>query len=143
MKITKYFLLICMILSSVFGNAQMFHELKGLDTLDNNDGVNALCTDINGNVYAAGSIYDSTGMYVALWNRRTWSEFAGSGSLNPQNTKSIYFDKTGNLYAVYFGQIAKWNITSFKWDTYSFPITIGLGRIVMDNKNNIYRRTNK
>ncbi len=110
----------------------------GTNTSLHNWNISTLCTDTAGNVYAAGSIYDSSGMFVAQWNGRTWSEFAGSGSLNPQNTTSICFDKTGNLYAAYFGQIAKWNITSGKWETFSFPNTIGLGRIVVDNNNNIY-----
>jgi len=100
--------------------------------------IGTLCTDTAGNVYAAGSIYDSSGMYVAQWDGNKWNEFAGSGTLNPQNTSSLCFDKTGNLYVAYFSKIAKWNILTGKWETFGFPNTIGLGRMVVDNKNNVY-----
>ena len=118
-------------------NGTKWTQLGTNSSLHNWD-ISTLCTDTAGNVYAAGNINDSTGLYIAQWNGTVWSAFAGSASLNPLNTTSICFDKTGNLYAAYFSKIAKWDILTGKWETTDFPNTIGLGRIVVDNKNNVY-----
>ena len=79
---------------------------SGIHALNANNSINSLCTDIYGNLYAAGSftdgISDTSGfMYVAKWDGTTWSEVgAGSGALNANGEiLSICSDAYGAIYA--------------------------------------------
>ncbi len=64
-------------------------------------GVGSVCTDVAGNIYAAGQFTNSNGkQYVAKWNGTSWSELGGLNGLGANNIiYSICSDATGNIYA--------------------------------------------
>jgi len=74
---------------------------SGNDGLCANGYVNSLCTDLMGNVYAAGGFTNSSGKcYVAEWDGFKWGELGGSNSLNVNGgISSICSDAFGNIYA--------------------------------------------
>jgi len=76
----------------------------GSHPLHANNVIYSICTDVDGNVYAAGDFKDSTGYwYVAVYNRSTgdWSELgAGTHPLHANNTiYTICTDLSNNVYA--------------------------------------------
>ncbi len=84
--------------------AQTWQELgTGTNALNPNGGIYSVIADKQGNVYAAGTFYDTSTQkyYVAKWNGTTWSEL-GTG-INALNANDQIFtlaqDKFGNIYA--------------------------------------------
>ncbi len=54
-------------------NGLAWSELGNLDALNTqapfySEGINALCNDNNGNIYAGGTFVDSSGLYIVKWN---------------------------------------------------------------------------
>ena len=98
-------------------HAQYWSELGGLNSLKANYGINTVCSDPSGNIYAAGLFNNGSRLYVAKWNGSIWSELGGFNGLAAfAEIKSICSDANGNIYAGgdfknslgnYY--IAKWN----------------------------------
>lgn len=98
--------------------------------LDADSTIYALATDLQGNVYAAGSFIDSLGFfYVAKWNGTKWAEL-GTDSNALHANGAIYAlltDTSGHIYAAgdfydTLGNfyIAKWNDST--WVELSNPL---------------------
>lgn len=106
-----------------------------------NSAIFTLCTDNQGNLYAAGAFTNSSGKYyVAKWDGIAWSEL---GNLNVGDPiSSICADNAGNIYAVGFNDdnieayMAIWNGTSW---TYTPTVNeLFLDNVIADNNGNIY-----
>lgn len=76
-------------------------ELGGSNSLSANSSINALCTDAQGNIYAAGDFTNSNGKrYVAKWNGSSWTEVGGLNALAANNSiRTLCSDADGNIYA--------------------------------------------
>jgi len=81
-------------------------ELGGdSNALKGNGPIFCLCTDISGNVFAAGDLTNAADKhYVAKWNGTSWNELGtGSNALNANNwIGPICTDASGNVYAAGF-----------------------------------------
>ena len=96
MKLFKILVINITIFSNVYGQ---WSELVGLNT--NNKTIQSICSDFNGNIYAAGDFTNSQGKhYVAKYDGIKWSELGGINSFGSDLTiYSIVCDTNGNLYA--------------------------------------------
>jgi hypothetical protein len=76
-------------------------ELGGLNGLSANGDVLSICSDKDGNIYAAGNFSSINGRRVAKFDGTTWSELGRFDALiNPNGIiNSICSDKDGNIYA--------------------------------------------
>ena len=77
------------------------------------------CTDISGNVYAAGAFTSASNkFYVAKWDGTSWTKLgSGNYALNPNYyIWSVYKDGSGNVYAagVFSNAVGKYCVA--KWD---------------------------
>jgi hypothetical protein len=95
MKLYKILLINLIVISKIYGQ---WSELTGLNTTQS---IISLCSDFNGNIYAAGSFTNlANKKYVAKFDGTRWSELGGSNSLGANlNIHSLISDSTGNIYA--------------------------------------------
>jgi hypothetical protein len=95
MKLYKILLINLIVISKVYGQ---WSELAGLNS---NQIIISLCSDFNGNIYAAGRFTNSANnRYVAKFDGTKWSELGGSNSLGSNlDILSLLSDATGNIYA--------------------------------------------
>ncbi len=112
--------------------------------------INSICTDLFGNVYAAGTLsYNQWGgPYVVMkWDGSTWSELGGAIGLNANfKINVIKSDSSGNIYAG--GNFSNnFNKTYVAiWDGQSWQGTLGIDSVgqipildfVIDNTGKIY-----
>jgi hypothetical protein len=99
--------------SSIFGdnvvakwNGSTWSRLLGLPSpayeMGVYTGINCVCSDASGNIYAGGGFVNSSGnYYVAKWNGSNWSELGGLNSFTPNAGVFYLFcdQKTGFIYA--------------------------------------------
>ncbi|MFP5041120.1 T9SS type A sorting domain-containing protein [Parasediminibacterium sp. JCM 36343] len=101
---------------AILGTRTILGGYIGLDK--DNGSILTICSDANGNVYAAGAFYNSNqNYYVAEWDGSKWSELGGLNALAANNPiQSIQCDSKGNLYAI--GGFTNSNGNSYiaKWD---------------------------
>ena len=100
----KFFLLVAMIVMVSLSNhvkAQVWSEVGGTNSLGANSFVQSVCSDANGNIYAAGDFTNAHGnYYVAKYNGTSWNELGGVNSLAANGRIwSICSDANGNIYA--------------------------------------------
>jgi hypothetical protein len=144
MKLYKILLINLIVISKIYGQ---WSELTGLNTTQS---IISLCSDFNGNIYAAGSFTNlANKKYVAKFDGTRWSELGGSNSLGANlNIHSLISDSTGNIYAA--GSftnsannkyVAKFDGT--KWSELGGSNSLGSGldninSLISDSKGNIY-----
>lgn len=130
-------------------NAQ-WSELGGTNSSTLTNQIRSICTDNDGNIYAAGFFTNASGnFYVAKWNGNSWSELGGTNSLAANyHIMSICTDPSGNVYAA--GRftngtsgingskyVAKWNGNN--WSELAGLNTIfDINCICSDSLGNIY-----
>jgi hypothetical protein len=133
----------------------------GANALKANSGINTICRDDTGNVYAAGGFTDTTffssywihpdgQVYIAKWNGSSWSRVGNKGCF-PGNGghvfSLVYNSKNGYLYAsmalsynptftydVYYWNGLSWNIL----DNSSSKLNRSIGVLYVDNNGNLY-----
>jgi hypothetical protein len=117
--------------------------------LNANNWMSSLALDFQGNLYAAGSLVDSTGNpFVAKWDGTKWSHLEGDTSKFGAygQIDAIGFDQKGNLFAggnllkqsgTYIGE---WNGNSWQTagDDQEFWPQLTLDYMARDGKGNIY-----
>jgi hypothetical protein len=76
-------------------------ELGGINGLSANNDIMSICSDKDGNIYAAGGFSSINGRRVAKFDGTAWSELGRFDALvNANGTiRSICSDKDGNIYA--------------------------------------------
>ncbi|MBL0049844.1 MAG: T9SS type A sorting domain-containing protein [Bacteroidetes bacterium] len=121
---------------------------SGANGLNANGEIEALATDLAGNVYVSGWFKNASGKnYVAKWNGTSWSELGtGANSLNANDhIMTLAIDNIGNVYAGgRFTQpggdayVAKWNGTT--WSAVGATTYHGLeiSLLATDINNNVY-----
>lgn len=131
-------------------------ELGGKYTSNIRGSIFSICSDAEGNIFAAGMLFDNSNKcYVAKWDGNTWSELGGPNSFGSKTTNfsinSICCDKEGNIYAAGlfandfpFGNnyVNKWDKTSNTWSELGGKNTLGansgIRKLFCDRSNNIY-----
>ena len=121
------------------------------NSLNANADVLTLCTDKNGNLYAAGDFTDSSmpfsgHQYVAKWNGIVWSELGvGGNGLNVHGSISaICTDNNGNVYAAGSFRDSSNQCYVAKWDGMSWielggaGFNLNIGAIIADGSGDIY-----
>jgi hypothetical protein len=103
-------------------NGTTWSELGGSNTLAANNPIYRICSDIAGNVYAAGYFTNASGnKYVAKWDGANWSELGGSNSFNsPNPIYFVYADNFGRVFASSELQNSPFGKTY--WAYYNTPI---------------------
>ncbi len=106
------------ILATAFGSKAQWSELGGTFNLKADSNIYSICTDISGNVYAAGRFTNNNGnKYVAKWDGITWSELGGVNSLKGNNyIMSICSDNSWNVYAGGYLTNSNGKYYVAKWD---------------------------
>jgi len=138
-------LIMCLILNR--SSAQQGAELGG-NTLMADASIRTLCTDLAGNIYAAGWFTNSSGKYyVAKWNGNNWSELGGNALAANDGINSICSDAAGNIYAAgWFTNssgncyVAKWNGSAWSelGGTNALAANSNINSICTDAAGNVY-----
>jgi hypothetical protein len=132
-------------------------ELGGTNALSANSDIYSICSDVAGNIYAAGKFSNGNSSgggnkYVAKWNGISWSELGYSNALAANNLiQSICSDAAGNIYAggdftngfssLYGSKyVAKWNGTN--WSELGGPNSLATVGVILgicaDASGNVY-----
>ena len=115
--------------------------------------IQSICSDLKGNIYAAGYFTNSIGKaYVAKFDGTKWSELIGKTTLDATSISEIVCDKGGNIYANIYKTIGiNSHIVKFDgadWIEISEPNSLEIihyNAICIDSKDKIYvavRKTN-
>lgn len=117
LKTILLFVVFSVSISNTISQSLPWIELKGTNALEPNNQILTICSDLSGNVYAAGDFVNSSGMrYVAKWDGNSWSELGGINSLSANNTITcITADQSGYIYAAGAFTNANGNQYVAKW----------------------------
>jgi hypothetical protein len=133
-----------------FGAKAQWNELGGSNSSTFDNQVKSICTDNDGNIYAAGVFTNTSGkFYVAKWNGNTWSELGGTNALGANyHILALCTDPNGNIYAAGRFTNGSSGITGSKyvakWNGNSWSELVGLDTIhdinclCSDSNGNIY-----
>ncbi len=131
-------------------------EIGGRFTSNIKGSILSICSDVAGNIYAAGMLFDANNKcYVSKWDGNTWSELGGTNTFGAKTTNlsinSICSDAAGNIYAAgLFGNdnpfgnsyVNKWDKSNNTWSELGGKNTLGsnapIRKIYCDQSNNIY-----
>jgi hypothetical protein len=121
----------------------------GINHLNGSGDVNSICSDANGNIYAAGNFRNTANScYVAKWNGSAWSEVGPlNGTWANSSIYTLTCDANGNIYAAgdFFNVItskyvAKWNGSS--WTELGGLNALAANKIInsicVDQNGNLY-----
>ena len=105
-----------------------------------NRGINKICIDPSGNLYATGDFTNEGGSsYITKWDGTTWSELGGTNTvnLNTGSTRDFVIDNSGNVYVKGYDYTYKWN--GVEWTIISTPIYGSYDAVnYIDESSNIY-----
>ncbi len=133
-----------------FGANAQWNELGGSNSSTFDNQVKSICTDNDGNIYAAGVFTNTSGKYyVAKWNGSTWSELGGTNALGANyHILALCTDPNGNIYAA--GRftngpngitgsryVAKWNGNSWS-ELVGLDTIFDINCLCSDSNGNIY-----
>lgn len=83
-------------------NGSTWSELGGTNALAANSYIWSICSDIAGNIYAAGTFWNNSGYaYVAKYNTGNWNEFVGTYISAPKDIiRSVSNNASSYVYAI-------------------------------------------